>query len=135
MAVDYNCMAMQRPDVIQNMRLWNPELNAATYEQIFMAWWVNVRGPQDPASQFVSLADYAKAIGCVPYVPTIPIPPNTSPGSGGNVAGGPAPITTQLSGAVKWVQDNPLLLLLGLGAAFLVLYKQPGVEFGDKFGK
>ena len=147
--IDYACLGSpdKRPDIWAHMVLWG--WGDKPVEAVYDAWW-QIRTPADPSWPYPTLGDYAYALGCaiIPaqtgpatggggggagQPPYIPVPPNTSPGSGGIVVGGPKPGSggplSQWQSITRWAQDNPLIVGAALITAVLVLWKPGGVKF------
>lgn len=146
MAIDFQCLAQKRPDVIQYHVSSDARWNTNQPELIFANWWTMDRAhaPQvnpdpsappppgmDDSGSFYDLLSYAIFKGCATTSVPITVPPNTSPGSGGRVTGPPDPATAQgqFQSAMAWAKANPLAVGIGIAVLALVFYKPAPVSF------
>ena len=142
-AAELDCFFRTRPDILIHYGYYGWDTSPGNYAPIARNWFTTLKTDAalgkavalaEHANQFSALEDYVAFLGCKP-APTfiIPVPPNTSPGSGGSIYGPRAPldgdgIGGQWQQLTKFAQKNPLIVA-GLGVlAFLVFYKPGSIE-------
>lgn len=144
---EYACFLLSQRSDVYHYYLNNSNLR--DYADIAADWWATVHAGAlagDPSSKsdeavsggYATLTDYMKALGCISgEAVAIIVPPNTSPGAGGNAPGAiQQPISTPLptgqwQAFTRWAESNSLLLGAGALILFLVLYKPGTLGFGE----
>lgn len=124
MAVNWDCMAQKRSDVIEFYR--GQGYSGYTNQAIFLAWWeLNRAAAGDPSANYATIETYATQLGCNnPQVTQAPIPSNGQGGGGGGAGNGEFTVGGTFGNLLSKDPTGGVLVIGAMGFAALTLAKQ-----------